>query len=65
MQDRPEDYEQARGRYIIDRETLKIMRKDAIIMHPLPRVDEVCSFPQVQPVHSFANPHCLGLGQQD
>lgn len=45
VQDRPEDYEQARGKYIIDNETLKIMPKDAIIMHPLPRVDEVCAPP--------------------
>jgi aspartate carbamoyltransferase catalytic subunit len=41
MQDRPDEYEQARGKYIIDNETMKILSKDAIIMHPLPRVDEV------------------------
>ena len=40
-QDRPQDYEQARGRYIIDAETMKCLPKDAIVMHPLPRVDEV------------------------
>ncbi len=39
--DRTEDYEKARGQYIIDKSILDIMRKDAIIMHPLPRVDEI------------------------
>ncbi|OGL31299.1 aspartate carbamoyltransferase [Candidatus Saccharibacteria bacterium RIFCSPHIGHO2_12_FULL_41_12] len=27
--------------FIIDKNTLKLMKKDAIIMHPLPRVDEI------------------------
>jgi aspartate carbamoyltransferase catalytic subunit len=39
--DRVGDYEQARGRFIIDRGTLERMRDDAIVMHPLPRVDEI------------------------
>ena len=41
FQDRPEDYEKARGKYIIDSNIMKILRKDSVIMHPLPRVDEV------------------------
>jgi aspartate carbamoyltransferase catalytic subunit len=39
--DRISDYEKARGIYIINREILHYMRDDAIIMHPLPRVDEI------------------------
>lgn len=39
--DRAEDYEQARGHYIIDRSVLDRMREDAVVMHPLPRVDEI------------------------
>ncbi len=39
--DRVGDYEDARGRYIINRHILDQMRKDAIVMHPLPRVDEI------------------------
>lgn len=39
--DRLEDYEAARGKYIIDRQLLGAMKRDAVIMHPLPRVDEV------------------------
>lgn len=39
--DRPEDYEKARGKYIIDRAIMDILPKNAIVMHPLPRVDEI------------------------
>ena len=39
--DRTEDYEKARGIYIIDTGILKIMKKDAIVMHPLPRTEEI------------------------
>jgi aspartate carbamoyltransferase catalytic subunit len=39
--DRIADYDQARGQYIIDRSVLDCMRPQAIIMHPLPRVDEI------------------------
>ncbi len=39
--DRTADYESARGRYIIDRELLKVMKDRAVILHPLPRVDEI------------------------
>lgn len=39
--DRTEDYLAARGVYIIDRELLALMRPDTIVMHPLPRVDEI------------------------
>ena len=41
FQDRPEDYEAARGKYIIDRDIMALMRPHAVVMHPLPRVDEV------------------------
>lgn len=34
-------YEAARGRYIVDRKVLDVMAKHAIIMHPLPRLDEI------------------------
>jgi hypothetical protein len=38
---RPEDYDKAKGKYIVTTDTLAQMKKDAIVMHPLPRVDEV------------------------
>ena len=41
FQDRPEDYEKAKGKYIIDRELMKLLKKEAVVMHPLPRVDEI------------------------
>jgi aspartate carbamoyltransferase catalytic subunit len=39
--DRIADYENCRGVYIINEDCLKLMRPDAIIMHPLPRLDEI------------------------
>jgi aspartate carbamoyltransferase catalytic subunit len=39
--DRVADYEKCRGLYILDRSSLTRMRPGAIIMHPLPRVDEI------------------------
>lgn len=39
--DRDEEYQKARGVYVVDREVMNLMRPDAIVMHPLPRVDEI------------------------
>lgn len=39
--DRTEDYESARGKYIIDANLMKVLNPRAIVMHPLPRVDEI------------------------
>lgn len=39
--DRIEDYEQARGKYIINADVMTALSQDAIVMHPLPRVDEI------------------------
>lgn len=36
-----EEYEKAYGRYIIDTSVLERMRKDAIVLHPLPRAGEI------------------------
>jgi aspartate carbamoyltransferase catalytic subunit len=36
-----EEYEKTRGIFIIDRKILDILPEKAIIMHPLPRVDEI------------------------
>lgn len=41
FQDRPEEYEQARGKYIIDADMLKVLKPESVILHPLPRVDEI------------------------
>jgi aspartate carbamoyltransferase catalytic subunit len=37
----PEDYLAAAGKYILTPERVQTMKPDAIIMHPLPRVDEI------------------------
>ena len=39
--DRLEDYAAARGKYIIDSDLMKILPQKSVVMHPLPRVDEV------------------------
>jgi aspartate carbamoyltransferase catalytic subunit len=39
--DRIEDYKKAKGIYIINQEVMDLMKRDAIVMHPLPRVDEI------------------------
>ena len=36
-----DDYESARGKYIIDREVMAALPKTSVVMHPLPRVDEI------------------------
>jgi aspartate carbamoyltransferase catalytic subunit len=37
----PEEYAQARGVYIITRESMIHLHERAILLHPLPRVDEI------------------------
>ncbi len=39
--DRIEDYEKARGKYIIDKELMEALPEHARVLHPLPRVDEI------------------------
>lgn len=37
----PEAYEKQKGVFVLDREKMKLARKDMKILHPLPRVDEI------------------------
>ena len=39
--DRVADYEKCRGVYVIDESCLRLMKKESIVMHPLPRLDEI------------------------
>ena len=39
--DRISDYEKCRGVYLINSDSLRLMRANAIVMHPLPRLDEI------------------------
>jgi aspartate carbamoyltransferase catalytic subunit len=39
--DRLSDYEKCRGVYVLTRQSLRLMKPQAIIMHPLPRLDEI------------------------
>jgi aspartate carbamoyltransferase catalytic subunit len=36
-----EDYEKAKGKYVINEKNLKLVRPEARIMHPLPHVEEI------------------------
>lgn len=38
-----QEYEQVRGSYVLDRETVETMQDHAVLMHPLPRVGEITS----------------------
>ena len=37
----PADYAAAKGKYVIDAGVMAALRRDAVVLHPLPRVDEV------------------------
>ncbi|KAI4340035.1 hypothetical protein MLD38_024911 [Melastoma candidum] len=37
-------YEEARGKYMVDKGVLDVMQRHAVMMHPLPRVDEITVF---------------------
>ena len=37
----PEEYERARGAYVVDPTVMKAAAPDALVLHPLPRVDEI------------------------
>ena len=39
--DRTRDYEEACGKYIVDAGVMKALKADGIVMHPLPRVNEI------------------------
>ena len=39
--DRIADYESCRGIYVIDQNSLRLMKPNSIIMHPLPRLEEI------------------------
>jgi aspartate carbamoyltransferase catalytic subunit len=39
--DRIADYEKCRGVYVINGQALSLMKEKAIVMHPLPRLDEI------------------------
>lgn len=38
-----DDYEAAKGRYVIDADLMQSMQPGAILLHPLPRVDEIAT----------------------
>ena len=39
----PEEYESVRGQYVIDADSMSLLAPGAIVLHPLPRVDEIAT----------------------
>ncbi|MCC2626993.1 MAG: aspartate carbamoyltransferase [Thermomicrobiales bacterium] len=39
----PEEYDSARGRYVIDGASMRLLSPGAILLHPLPRVNEIAT----------------------
>ena len=39
--DRPADYEKARGKFVVDAAVMRALPPSGIVMHPLPRLDEI------------------------
>eukprot|EP01018_Ginkgo_biloba_P023900 Gb_12609 [translate_table: standard] len=39
--ERIELYNEARGKYIVDKKVMNVLQKHAVVMHPLPRLDEI------------------------
>jgi len=57
----PEDYESAAGKYILDLEKIKLMKQKSIIMHPLPRIDEISQEVDSDPRAQYFNQAENGL----
>lgn len=51
--DRIELYNEARGKYIVDEKVMAVLPKHAVVMHPLPRLDEVRLPPVFVCVHGW------------
>ncbi len=55
------DYENAAGKYILDGDKIKLMKQKSIIMHPLPRVDEISQEVDKDPRAQYFNQAVNGL----
>ena len=49
----PEEYEAARGVYVLDRASYERLNPGAIVLHPLPRVDEISTDVDVDPRSAY------------
>jgi aspartate carbamoyltransferase catalytic subunit len=56
-----EEYEKAAGRYIIDGEFMSRLRKDAIVLHPLPRAGEIAEEVDADPRAAYFRQAVNGL----
>ena len=49
FEDRPDDYEKAQGKFVVDASVAAVMPKKSIIMHPLPRTSELSAAVDTDP----------------
>ena len=55
------EYAKVKGAYRIDQKTLKNAKKDMIVMHPLPRVDEIAPEVDATPQARYFKQVCNGV----
>lgn len=56
-----EEYLRLKGYYILDKDKLQLAKDDMIIMHPLPRVDEICTLVDSDPRAVYFNQAKYGM----
>ena len=59
--DRPADYEAARGRYVVNAGVMAVLPRRAIVMHPLPRLDEIATEVDGDPRSAYFRQAANGL----
>ncbi len=57
----PEEYARHKGTYVISKETLSRMRPRSLLMHPLPRVDEITTDADADPRAGYFRQPRYGL----
>lgn len=57
----PAEYAKVKGGYKIDQKTLRNAKKDMIVMHPLPRVDEIAPEVDGTPQARYFKQVCNGV----
>jgi aspartate carbamoyltransferase catalytic subunit len=56
-----QDYAAAKGQYVIDAEAMRRLNPDAILLHPLPRVDEIATEVDADPRAAYFRPAHNGV----
>jgi aspartate carbamoyltransferase catalytic subunit len=46
----PEEYQKSKGKYVLNKENLNLVRENARILHPLPHVEEIDISPEIEKI---------------